>query len=180
MEISKLHIDQEEFDFFTTLAPKEKIEFLHDAQSLGIDESIDKYISKIENKIAEEEGEDFQETKLNDIFQDTMHDEIFSTTHKLVITSMNNFIHLNSSSLKLIKQVVNKLVDDGHDVVIVDNSTSNVSSSAIADISHVYGCIYICLEGNLGLAEAQNIGIRAAFDLHPYSYILSFLIPLIN
>ena len=58
MEISKLHIDQEEFDFFTALAPKEKIEFLHDAQSLGIDESIDKYILKIENKIAEETGED--------------------------------------------------------------------------------------------------------------------------
>ena len=32
MEISKLHIDQEEFDFFTALAPKQKIEFLHDAQ----------------------------------------------------------------------------------------------------------------------------------------------------
>ena len=122
MEISKLHIDQEDYDFFTALAPKEKIEFLHDAQSLGIDESIDKYILKIENKIAEETGEDVGENRLNDLFQDTMQDEIISPTDKLVITSMNNYIHLNSSSLKLIKQVVFKLFDDGH--IIIRNNTA--------------------------------------------------------
>ena len=119
MEISKLHIDQEEFDFFTALAPKQKIEFLHDAQCIGIDDSIDKHLLKLENNIAEETGE---ENILNDIFQDTMQDEIVSPTDKLVITSMNNYIHLNSSSLKLIKQVANKLVDDGH--IIMRNKTA--------------------------------------------------------
>ena len=57
------------------------------------------------------------------------------------------------------------------DVVIVDNSIIDLKSSAIEDISRVYGCIYIPLEGNLGLAEAQNIGIRSAFNLYSYNYI---------
>ena len=140
MEISKLHIDQEEFDFFTTLAPKEKIEFLHDAQSLGIDESIDKYILKIENKIAEETGE---ENILNDIFQDTMQDEIVSPTDKLVITSMNNYIHLNSSSLKLIKQVVFKLFDDGH--IMMRNNTAKTLPSV--DTLRYYRCYEIIGSG---------------------------------
>ena len=51
-----------------------------------------------------------------------MQDEIVSPTDKLVITSMNNYIHLNSSSLKLIKQVVFKLFDDGH--IIIRNNTA--------------------------------------------------------
>jgi len=105
MEISKIHIDQDDYHFFSTLEDKEKIEFLHDVQNIGLNLSVIKRIEQDKDEVAE---------SLNDIFQDTMMDELISSNGKLIITTMNNYIHLNSNSLKLIRSFVHKLFDDGH------------------------------------------------------------------
>ena len=105
MEISKIHIDADDYHFFSTLADKEKIEFLHDVQDIGLNLSVIKRIEQDEVEVKQ---------SLNDIFQDTMMDEQISLNGKLVITTMNNFLHLNSNSLKLIRAFVHKLFDDGH------------------------------------------------------------------
>ena len=108
MGIGKLHIDQEEYDFFTALAPKEKIEFLHDAQSIGLDSTISKYISRHDHTTSNHYN------TFNDLFQDTLHEEINEDIGRITITTMNNYIHLNSNSLALIRKLVFKLFDDGH------------------------------------------------------------------
>jgi len=105
MEISKIHIDKDDYNFFSTLEDKEKIEFLHDVQHVGLNLSIIKRI---------EQDQDDVKNSLNDLFQDTMLDEHVSSAGRLVITTMNNYLHLNSNSLKLIRQFIFKLFDDGH------------------------------------------------------------------
>ena len=105
MEISKIHIDKDDYNFFSTLEDKEKIEFLHDVQHVGLNLSIIKRI---------EQDQDDVKNSLNDLFQDTMLDEHVSSAGRLVITTMNNYLHLNSNSLKLIRSFVHKLFDDGH------------------------------------------------------------------
>ena len=112
MGIDKLHIEQEEYNFFTTLDDKEKIEFLHDAQSIGVGSSISKRI----------EGQFEDEELVNDLFQDTMYEEMLSNIGRMIILTMNNYIHLNSSSLVLIRKFVNKLLDDGHIIMRVKNA----------------------------------------------------------
>jgi len=108
MEISKIHIDADDYHFFSTLEDKEKIEFLHDVQNIGLNLSVIKRI---------EQDEDDIKQSLNDIFQDTMMDELVNSSGKMVITTMNNYIHLNSNSLKLIRSFVYKLFDDGHIII---------------------------------------------------------------
>tara|TARA_R110000851_G_scaffold329601_1_gene501618 strand:+ start:1954 stop:2379 length:426 start_codon:yes stop_codon:yes gene_type:complete len=109
MEISKIHIDAEDYHFFTTLKDKEKIEFLHDVQDIGLNKSVIKRIEQDKDEVNE---------SINDLFQDTMLDEIHdSLNRKMVITTMNNYIHMNSNSLKLIRQFIYKLFDDGHIII---------------------------------------------------------------
>ena len=65
MEIDKLHIAEADFDFFLTLNDKEKIGFLYDANEIGLEPTITKYISKRAHDTKPPEN------RLNDLFQDT-------------------------------------------------------------------------------------------------------------
>ena len=51
MEISKIHIDADDYQFFSTLEDKEKIEFLHDAQNIGLNLSISKRIEQDQDEV---------------------------------------------------------------------------------------------------------------------------------
>ena len=135
MEISKIHIDADDYQFFSTLEDKEKIEFLHDAQNIGLNLSISKRI---------EQDQDEVKQSLNDIFQDTMMEEHINLSGKLVITTMNNFIHLNSNSLKLIRSFVHKLFDDGH---IITRHT-NAKKLPVVDYLRYYRCYEIIGSGD--------------------------------
>ena len=108
MEIDKLHIAEADFDFFLTLNDKEKIGFLYDANEIGLEPTITKYISKRAHDTKPPEN------RLNDLFQDTYHDDMHTDAGRIIITTMNNYIHMNSNSLKLIRQFIFKLFDDGH------------------------------------------------------------------
>ena len=121
MEINKLHITSADYDFFKTLADKEKIEFLYDIQDIGLNLSVVKRLKQIDlnqsvlNHILQHKADVKQ--SFNDIFQDTLMEEHINSDSKIVVTIMNNFLHLNSSSLKLIKLFVYKLLNDGHLVI---------------------------------------------------------------
>ena len=135
MEISKIHIDADDYQFFSTLEDKEKIEFLHDAQNIGLNLSISKRI---------EQDQDEVKQSLNDIFQDTMMEEHINLNGKLVITTMNNFIHLNSNSLKLIRSFVHKLFDDGH----ILTRHANAKKLPVVDYLRYYRCYEIIGSGD--------------------------------
>tara|TARA_Y100001963_G_scaffold139694_1_gene205806 strand:- start:704 stop:1126 length:423 start_codon:yes stop_codon:yes gene_type:complete len=135
MQISKIHIDKDDYNFFSTLEDKEKIEFLYDVQSIGLNLSIVKRIEKDEKELNQ---------SLSDIFQDTMMEEIFSSTGKLIITTMNNYIHLNSNSLKMIRSFVHKLIDDGHIIM----RHTNAKKLANIDSLRYYRCYELIGSGD--------------------------------
>jgi len=136
MEISKIHIDQADYHFFSTLEDKEKIEFLHDVQHIGLNLSVIKRIQQ-----------DYKDVKksINDLFQDTMQDEIYNDIgNKLQITTMNNYIHLNSNSLKLIHTFINKMFSDGH--IIIRNKAAK--KLAGVDNMRYYRCYELIGSGS--------------------------------
>ena len=47
MEIDNLHINETDFDVFLGLDPKDKIEFIYDAQFMGKDISLHKALEKL-------------------------------------------------------------------------------------------------------------------------------------
>ena len=51
MEIDKLHINEGDFDLFVELEPRQKLEFLWDAQYVGLEASILKQLEKLDEKL---------------------------------------------------------------------------------------------------------------------------------
>lgn len=132
MEITDLHIEEKEFDLFLNLQPKDKIRFLHDASSYGMDTALSKLFTfkpegdmdiefeadfDIDSK--PEEKPEVSESKqiVNDLFQDTAYEEMMWGKDRLNVLIINQSIHMNSSSLKWIKKMVHKLWSDGHIVI---------------------------------------------------------------
>jgi len=133
MEISKLHINKQDYNFFTELEDKEKIMFLHDAQFMGKNVSL----AKLKHK------KEIQQS-LNNLFQDTLHEEIISANGKrLIVTTMSNYLHLNSNSLKLIRTFIHKLFNDGH--ILMRNKTAKKLSGV--DNLRYYRCYEIIGSG---------------------------------
>ena len=132
MEIADLHIEEKEFDLFLNLNPKDKIEFLHNAGSYGMDTALSKLFTFLpegeEDEIEFEADFDveFEPEKnpksnvskekqvLNDLFQDTVYEEMFFGPNRLNVLIINKSIHINSNSLKWIRKMVLKLWMDGH------------------------------------------------------------------
>jgi hypothetical protein len=106
MEIDNLHIQEQEFDLFLNLKPKQKIEFLYDLQSEGMDAALSKVLPEPETVDVNK--------PINDLFQDTVYEELLWGEEKMNLLIINRSIHINSSSLRWIKRMVLKLWMDGH------------------------------------------------------------------
>jgi len=105
MEIDKLKISENDFDLFIELDPRQKLEFIWDAQYVGLEASILKQIEKLDAK----EGITFQEKMPTTIVHD------FEVGDKrLCVTVCNERIYLNSNSIKAIRNFICKLWLDGH------------------------------------------------------------------
>tara|TARA_R110000851_G_scaffold141503_2_gene279432 strand:- start:894 stop:1307 length:414 start_codon:yes stop_codon:yes gene_type:complete len=103
MEINSLHINEGDFDLFVELAPKQKLEFLWDAQYVGLEASVLKQIDKL----------DEADLKLDTLPKTMVHD--FEIGHtRLCVTVYNDTMYLNSNSLKAIRRFISKLWLDGH------------------------------------------------------------------
>jgi hypothetical protein len=100
MRLDELEILEHDFDLFVALDDSDKIEFLFDATEIGIEEAVVKHVSKLAEKFTPKvpmvSSEDFS---VGDC--------------RLCVTSFPNEIHLNSNSLRAIRQFVNKLFNDG-------------------------------------------------------------------
>ena len=124
METDNLHIQEQEFDLFLTLKPKQKIEFLYDLHTHGMDAALSKVFIPDQDEIEfeadfEVEAAPDKEQTVNELFQDTVYEELWSGDHKMNLLIINGSIHMNSSSLKWIKRMVLKLIMDGH--VLIKN-----------------------------------------------------------
>ena len=135
MEIDNLHISKKDFSLFQTLDSKDKIEFVYDAQFIGKEFSIKNATSKI--MTAEEDHDEI--LVLNELFQDTLFDELKWNNDRLTLTISNKMIHLNSTSIKWIRSMVCKLFSDGH--ILIRNKTSKKTPGI--DKFRYYRCYHI-------------------------------------
>ena len=139
MEIDNLHINQKDFNLFQTLQPKDKIEFIYDAQFLGKELSIHKAISKIQPT-----KKTSDDAVLNELFQDTLFDELRWNDDRLTIMICNRMVHINSTSIKWIRSMVNKLFSDGH--ILIRNKKAKKAPGV--DIYRFYRCYDIVGSGS--------------------------------
>jgi hypothetical protein len=102
MKINELEILEDDFDLFVALDDSDKIEFLFDATEYGTEVAVVKHVTKLADKY-------IPKTPM-------ISAEDFSVgPYRLCVTTFNNKseIHLNSNSLKAIRQFVKKLFNDG-------------------------------------------------------------------
>jgi len=122
MQIDSLHIHEQEFDLFVNLKPKQKIEFLYDLQSKGMDAALSKVvIPPLQEEFEVEFEADFEiedqqdkDQPINELFQDTQYEQFLWGDHKLNLLVINRSIHINSTSLKWLRRMILKLWMDGH------------------------------------------------------------------
>jgi hypothetical protein len=139
MEMDNLHFNEMDFDVFLELEPKDKIEFIYDAQFIGKDLSLHKAMSKINSRVNESDERELYLTNLfQNTIQDTAYDEIAYMGQKMTFIAFNNMMHFNSTSLKWINSIVKRLSNDGY--VILRNSFAKKTT---ADQYRYYRCYNI-------------------------------------
>ena len=101
MILNELEILEYDFDLFVELDDEDKIEFLFDVTEIGTDAAVVKHVSKLADQFT---------TK-----QPIVSAEDFNVgPYRLCVTTFSDSeIHLNSNSLRAIRQFVNKLINDG-------------------------------------------------------------------
>ena len=101
MKINELEILEDDFDLFVALDDADKIEFLFDATEHGTEVAVVKHVSKLADQYMPKQplvsSEDFQ----------------VGYFRLCVTTFKDSEIHLNSNSLKAIRQFVKKIINDG-------------------------------------------------------------------
>ena len=113
MNLNKVKIGEDEFDFFVDLTAKQKIEFLYDSQTMCADAALLK-------QLAISDTEETNEISgLQIIVQ-----EMYVGQYLLCMTRVGNYVSLNCDNLKVIRSVVRKLWLDGYVLVKADGRKS--------------------------------------------------------
>lgn len=103
MKLHELEILENDFDLFVALDDVDKIEFLFDATHLGLEAAAIKQVCKLAEKYSPDVSEELiisvQDFEIGD--------------NRLCVTQYPNVIHLNSDSLRAIRDFVDKLFNDG-------------------------------------------------------------------
>jgi len=102
MNLNKLEILEDDFDVFIALTDSSKIEFLFDAIEKGVETSILKQVSKLDSYRDE-----------MPLKQKVQTEDLEFGKYRLSVTLTNSQVHLNSDSLKAIRQFTNKMINDG-------------------------------------------------------------------
>ena len=102
MNLNKLEILEDDFDVFVELNDSSKIEFLFDAIEKGVETSILKQVAKLDSMRNE-----------MPLKQKVQTEDLEFGRYRLSVTLTNNQVHLNSDSLKAIRQFTNKMINDG-------------------------------------------------------------------
>ena len=104
MTLKDLVIHEDDFDVFVALNPAEKIEFLWDAMRLGIDKSVDKQVTKLEDE--------YERTGERTVLMSVQDLQI--GPYRLTIMTIDKLIVLNSDNLKVIRNFVRQLWNTGY------------------------------------------------------------------
>lgn len=92
-----------------------------------------------------------------------MKSEFYNRVAAIIITY--------NPDLASVERLVSSLLEQVVKIVIVDNGSSN--SRELKTLAHCYQAVEIqCLAKNVGIGEAQNIGIKAALKYHGIDFIL--------
>ena len=102
MQLNELEILEDDFDLFVALDDSDKIEFLFDATTIGVEAAAVKQVMNLSERYK-------PKTKMPIV----QTEDYQVGSHRLCITSFPNKIHINSSSLKAIRKFVDKLFNDG-------------------------------------------------------------------
>jgi len=100
MKLTELQILEDDFDLFVALDDVDKIEFLFDATNDGLEAAAIKQVCKLAEKYTPAAPTvSVQDFEVGDV--------------RLCVTQFPDMIHLNSDSLRAIRQFVDKLFNDG-------------------------------------------------------------------
>ena len=104
MKMHDIHINENDFDLYSMLDDTEKLEFLSDLQYEGESFSASKHISndRPDHDIYEPLNMDHKTFKFN------------HKSHHVLITTKQNLVILSSNSLKSVRHVVYRFLDDGY------------------------------------------------------------------
>jgi len=100
MKLNELEILEDDFDLFVALDDTDKIEFLFDATQSGVEVAIVKQVGKLADKYAPKEP-------------NVMVSDYQVGPYRLCVTQFPNIIHLNSNSIRAIRNFIKKLWNDG-------------------------------------------------------------------
>ena len=103
MKLSELNINEDEFDIFSMLSAAEKIEFLFNAQRLGIETSLIMLISKMKSPAAQ-----------RIIVSKARVEDIDIGISRLCVTILDDCLTLNCDSLRAMNLFAKKVWRDGH------------------------------------------------------------------
>lgn len=103
MKLHELEILENDFDLFVALDAADKIEFLFDAQHVGLEAAAIKQVCKLAEKYSPER----EEGPIISV------QDLDIGNNRLCVTQYPNVIHLNSDSLRAIRDFVDKLFNDG-------------------------------------------------------------------
>ena len=101
MRLDELEIWEDDFDLFVALDDADKIEFLYDAIEDGTEAAVIKHVEKLADRYA---------PKMPMIASEDFNVGVYRLC---VTTFRDSEIHLNSNSLKAIRQFIKKIVNDG-------------------------------------------------------------------
>lgn len=90
-----------------------------------------------------------------------------------MINNLSAIIVSYNPNMGVIQKLINKLTSQGCFVIIVDNGSENYTQIKEIEIKDKKNINVILLGGNLGIAKAQNVGIKTAIDLN-YEYVIIF------
>jgi hypothetical protein len=134
MTLKDLIIDEDDFDVFIALNPAEKIEFLWDALRLGIDKSVDKQVTKLEK--------DYENSNTRTVLM-SVQDMRIGPYH-LTVMSIDRLIVLNSDNLKVIRNFVKQMWNNGYIV----SRRQDIRKAKNSDMMKYFVAYEIIGEGN--------------------------------
>ena len=134
MTLKDLIIDEDDFDVFIALNPTEKIEFLWDALRLGIDKSVDKQVTKLEK--------DYESNSTRTVLM-SVQDMRIGPYH-LTVMSIDRLIVLNSDNLKVIRNFVKQMWNNGYIV----SRRQDIRKAKNSDMMKYFVAYEIIGEGN--------------------------------
>ncbi len=145
MNLDDLHLTRDDFEFLQELEPYEKIEFLWDCQFINKEYSLTSGLEEQEEDEIEIDLEEKSQS-LDDPDALIAHEEYydFNTKARLVLSVYNGRLHVNCTSLKLLRAWIFKMVmNDG--VVLTQIKDAKKSEW---DIYRYYKCYQVIGRSN--------------------------------